>query len=761
MTAAKTETAAKTDKPRKARWRMGLAALRHAAAWVLTVTTLLLGLAIGGMFFLQTDKGLRFLERNITRFASTDDMQVALRLQRIGWHHIVIPAVELTDAKGTFLSVTDIDLKINPLTYLTLSPVIDSLTVQTVDLQRFPELSDTDAEEQARKKGGSLPSFLADIRQFDIDTLRTGPAVYGREEVFRLHSRLQLSDTLRKNDIAVLLESQTEREQAGTYVNIRLAPDAQGVMQLHAVLRDAAGGLLMRLMGLPAGYDMDVKTTASGTARQWDGQTVLRLGNVLKGTIDWHQAGRALAMQTDLTGPQNIFIKGQATLPLRLDPPAWGMRDPLSGRFTTVLDLNAVTVLLRLDDHRLSGRAEVNITLGGTPAAPQVTGTLDLTGGGYENLYTGTRLGKIEAHIDATRDMLRLTHLTAQTPKDGNISARGEVSLKNIRNPSFRLEAVLDKAQVVAQQNTDVRLGGTVQVTGDATSARVVAHILPDRVDIYLAGFGGNSTAGMLNIKEVNVPPHLRKNKREKKEVSTGNYDVALDVQIDAPRHIFVEAPGLTTEWAAKLRVTGTVNDPLVKGSLTLLQGQYEIFNARLNLTTGNITFNGADVTDPDLDVKGEIRGREVTAAITVGGTAKNPQVKMTSMPALPQDEILAKVLFNKSVSELSPLEMIKVAEFIGVMTGAIKKGPDPLTQLRKKMGIDMLSVNRDDASGNTSLSIGKQVSEGVYISVDQGINTDGSAIKVEIDVTPSIQVETRLGNDNGNSVGVNWKKDY
>src|SRR5690606_6175802 len=99
MTAAKTETAAKTDKPRKARWRMGLAALRHAAAWVLTVTTLLLGLAIGGMFFLQTDKGLRFLERNITRFASTDDMQVALRLQRIGWHHIVIPAVELTDAK--------------------------------------------------------------------------------------------------------------------------------------------------------------------------------------------------------------------------------------------------------------------------------------------------------------------------------------------------------------------------------------------------------------------------------------------------------------------------------------------------------------------------------------------------------------------------------------------------------------------------------------------------------------------------------------
>ena len=104
---------------------------------------------------------------------------------------------------------------------------------------------------------------------------------------------------------------------------------------------------------------------------------------------------------------------------------------------------------------------------------------------------------------------------------------------------------------------------------------------------------------------------------------------------------------------------------------------------------------------------------------------------------------------------------MIKVAQFIGVMTGAIQSGPDPLTKLRKKMGIDMLSVNRDDASGDTSLSIGKQISEGIYISVDQGINTEGSAVKVEVDVTPSIQVETRLGNDDANSVGVNWKKDY
>lgn len=760
-TAAKTKTRPETVKGRKPVWRRVLVAVRHFTAWVLTVATLLLGLAIGSMFFLQTEKGMRLLESSITRLASTDDLKIDVRLQRIGWYHMIIPSVELADAKGTFLSIENIDLKINPLTYLTLAPVVDSLTVQTVDLLRFPDIpGESDAEEK-EERGSGMPSFLADIRQFDIETLRTGPAVYGREEIFRLQSRLLLSDTLRKNDIAVLLESKTEKARAGTYVNIRLAPDMRGVVALDAAVRDAAGGLLMRLLGLPSGYDMDVTTTATGTAKRWQGQTVLRLGDVLKGKVDWLQADEILTMQADLTGPKSIFIKGHAKLPLTFDPPAVRMKEKLSGQFTTVLDLNAVTVLMGLDDHRLSGRAEVNVTLSGTPAAPEVTGTADLKDGGYENLFTGTRLGGIEAHIDATREALRLTRLRAQTPKGGSLSAAGEILLKNIRNPSFRLDATIDKAQVVAQQNADVRISGDVQLTGDATSAKVAANILLDRVDVYLANFGGGSTASMLNIKEVNVPPHLRKSRQGKKEVSTGSYNVALDVKIEAPKYIFVEAQGLTTEWATKLQLTGTVNEPVVYGYLKLLQGRYDIFNARLNLTTGNITFNGGDVTDPDLDVKGNIKGREVTANITVSGTAKSPKVEMTSTPALPQDEILAKVLFNKSVGELSPLEMIKVAEFIGVMTGAIKKGPDPLTKLRKKIGIDMLSVNRDDASGNTSLSIGKQISEGVYISVDQGINTEGSTVKVEVDVTPNIQVETRLGNDEANSVGVNWKKDY
>lgn len=746
---------------RKSVVRYAMAALRHTAGWVLTVATIVLLLAAVGLLFLQTDRGLRVLEGAIARFASTPDMQIALEIESFSALQVQIPAVVLSDADGVFLTVENIDLRVNPITYVVFSPVIDSLVVGKIDLIRLPETPENATAETSDSKAG-LPDFIAEIRRFDVHDMRTGAAIYGREENFSLQSRAQLSSTLRDNNISILLQSKSGDAKANTHVDIKLAPADSGDMELSAVVRDAAGGILTRLLGLPQGYDIDVTTQAKGTAEDWQGRTDLRLGDALKGKIDWQQKKSALAMQADLTGPRGIFVKGQAQLPVLLDPPRVDMRGRLSGQFTSTLDLKSLTLLMGLDDHRLTGRADIKVVLAGSLAAPDITGAADLQGGSYENLLLGTRLTQIDARIEATRDTVQLTRFNAQTPPKGSrVSAQGKVLLKDMLNPAFDFAVQLEKAQVLQQQNTDARVSGNIFLRGDAKSAQVSGDILLNSVDVYLANFGSGSTANMLNIKEVNLPQHLKRSRRERPTASTGDYDVKLDLRIEAPRFIRVTAQGLDTEWKTKLHITGTVNDPVINGYLKLLNGKYEIFNARLNLTTGNVYFTGADSLNPDLDIKGNVKGREVTANIAVSGTAQNPKVELTSTPALPQDEILAKVLFNKSVDELSPIEMIKVAEVIGVMTGTIKAGPDPLTKLRKKIGIDTLSVNRDDATGDTSVSVGKQLSDGVYISVDQGVNTEGSAVKLEVDVTPSIQVETRLGNDNDSSVGINWKKDY
>ena len=114
MTAVVKESAA--PKLRKPLWRHALAAVRHTAGWVLTVATIVLLLAATGLLFLQTEKGLRFLETAISRVAATPDMQIALQIKSFSGLRVQIPSVTLSDTTGVFLQVDNIDLKINPLT---------------------------------------------------------------------------------------------------------------------------------------------------------------------------------------------------------------------------------------------------------------------------------------------------------------------------------------------------------------------------------------------------------------------------------------------------------------------------------------------------------------------------------------------------------------------------------------------------------------------------------------------------------------------
>jgi len=741
-------------------WHHGLSFLRHVISWVLTLGLLVLVLASGLVIALQTEKGLAVLEDAVAVISTRAGMPVTIDVQKVTAHHVVVTAVDVADSAGVFLQMRGIDLRINPATYFVFTPMIESLVVDTVDLQRLPVFEEASAADAKPSAPFVMPDFQTDIQQFDIRSIRTGRDIYGAEQFFTLASRLKLSTILSENDIELALAARDSAQAAPTKVKVSFKVDAQGHMQLNALLRDAAVGMVTRLMGLPPGYDMDVKVSATGGTQDWAGTVDLRLGDMLKGVIVLQQKEKQLGWTADLTGPKGIFVKGQGAVPVTIEPPAIRLHDKMSGTLETALNLQTLSILLGLDDHRLTGKLALEAVVAGTPAAPDISGTGTLRGGSYENISAGLKLSQMNADISATQTQIHLTSLTARTAKDGKVKATAEVSLKDLTQPTYTFNINLDHAQVMNLQNREVRMTGPVSGMGDTSGVDITGDLTLNGAEIYLAGFGSGSAASMLNIHEVNVPKRLRRSRPEKQTAGIP-FRLGLDVMVKATRNIFVRAQGLESEWGADLHVTGTADDPQLLGYLKLLRGHYEVFDARLTLNSGKLTFSGAAVDNPDLDVKASVKGKEVTASVAVTGTAAAPKVSLTSTPALPQDEILAKVLFDKSVSDLTPMQLVRIAQIIGVMSGRLSAGPDPISQLRKKAGIDTLNVNRDDKTGATSVSIGKQLSDGVYISVDQGINTQGSAVKLEIEVTPNIQVETRVGNDAENSVGVNWKKDY
>jgi translocation and assembly module TamB len=246
-------------------------------------------------------------------------------------------------------------------------------------------------------------------------------------------------------------------------------------------------------------------------------------------------------------------------------------------------------------------------------------------------------------------------------------------------------------------------------------------------------------------------------------EKPAGSSAIALSVDVDIPARMFVRGRGLDSEWRGNVHVSGSTAAPQLTGRLQTVRGDFSLLGKRFVLSDSTITFTGEERIDPQLSVTAEHRTAAIAAQAVITGTASAPSIRLTSQPELPQDEVLARVLFGRSVTEMSPTQGLELAEAAATLAGG--GGPGILDRVRAATGLDRLDISSrqpsaaGDASG-TAVTAGRYVTDGVFVGVEQGFKADSTRPKVEVEITPNLSVESSVGNTSA-GVGVNWKWDY
>src|SRR5690606_32556497 len=123
-----------------------------------------------------------------------------------------------------------------------------------------------------------------------------------------------------------------------------------------------------------------------------------------------------------------------------------------------------------------------------------------------------------------------------------------------------------------------------------------------------------------------------------------------------APNQIFVRGRGLDTELGGAVRLTGPVTNVKPVGGFELLRGRLDILTQRVTFDEGRVTLIGD--MNPQLYFVARTDGGDITVLVTVQGTVDNPDIKFSSEPELPQDEVLARLIFKRSMSELSAFQI-------------------------------------------------------------------------------------------------------
>jgi len=258
---------------------------------------------------------------------------------------------------------------------------------------------------------------------------------------------------------------------------------------------------------------------------------------------------------------------------------------------------------------------------------------------------------------------------------------------------------------------------------------------------------------------------------------------IGLDVAVEAPQEFLVQGRGLDAEMGGDLHLSGTTDSPSVGGGFDLQRGSFSLASSRLNFTAGRVSFNGAGLKnriDPMLDFTAQTTVADATATLRITGLADAPQFEFTSSPPLPQDEIMARLLFGTNAAQLSALQLAQIGAALASLSGVGGDGLNPLVKLQRSLGLDRLTVGTG-ASTNTgtgtensgaSIAAGRYISKRVYVAAKQ--TTQGtSQLETDIDLTKHLKLQTRLGNgtasvqgttpdnDPGSSVGLTYQFEY
>jgi translocation and assembly module TamB len=474
-------------------------------------------------------------------------------------------------------------------------------------------------------------------------------------------------------------------------------------------------------------------------------------GGTLRGDLSLEQLLEKPA-RVDYAVPMRVSLSPRFSFEL---PP----EAPLQARAELEGELGRLAGLLPLTDQTISGRTRASLNVTGSMAEPVFNGEVRLSDGLYENLGTGTVLKQVDAEITARDQRLEITRFQATDGERGQISLGGWLELDAANRFPMEIEAILREATLARRSDLDAAADGKVKVSRSAGAMRVEGDLtvapaeyrIPERLP-----------AGAVELEVTEIDKSGRKIVPEEPVPPSEVLPLGLTLTLIFPNRTFVRGRGLDSEWRGRLNIAGTAAQPALTGQLSVVRGRFDFLDRRFDFNQGTITFLGTSPPDPHLDFRAQARARDITALLRVIGAASSPEIQLGSDPPLPQEEVLARLLFGRSVDRVSPIQALKLAQALKSLSGTSRlPGMDFLGATRRLLGLDQLELRSADGGSETGLGFGKYLTEDVYVDVEKDLRGAGGRVSVNVELTPNISVESEVGADAQTGIRINWKHDY
>ncbi|MGN7753751.1 translocation/assembly module TamB domain-containing protein [Sinorhizobium sp. 22678] len=464
-------------------------------------------------------------------------------------------------------------------------------------------------------------------------------------------------------------------------------------------------------------------------------------------------ADNRVTVDATVSGPGDLSFRGGGNVEL-------GGNMPISMKFAGDVPFALLANIMAQQGFTLTGSAKVDLSLSGPAKAPQIAGTVSTAGARLVDVRRNLALNDLTANVALDGRQATISRLSANLASGGSIEASGTVGIVPGSGFPADLRIRLNDATYVDGTLFTANLAGDLTLNGPLVSTPVLGGRLTIRRAAITIPEKLPASLSQIDIKHRNAPARVQRMTKDlRRDTSAGTEAsgaIAFDLAVSSPGQFFVRGRGIDAELGGDLTIRGTAVQPIVSGGFDMRRGRLEILGKRLTFTDGHIGFGGDLI--PTLDLDATSSAGSTTITVNVAGPANNPTVTFSSSPALPQDEILAQLIFNRSLNNLSAFQIAQLASAVGQLAGG--GSTSLLDGLRNKLGVDDLDITTDE-SGGAQVRAGKYLNDRTYLELQQGSDSASSKAVINLDIGRGVKLKGEAAGDGSAAGGIFFEREY
>ena len=280
------------------------------------------------------------------------------------------------------------------------------------------------------------------------------------------------------------------------------------------------------------------------------------------------------------------------------------------------------------------GTVVVHSQVNGTLEAPAVRGEATLAKGSVVVRALPEPIRDINARVVAVASTIRLQEATAMYG-GGRLSATGEAALAGRALGAYRLRLTARDLPLRPFEGLDTIWNADLDLANVQGRALLAGEARLVR---------GLYARDLFTLSALTAPAPASR--------AEGGPGLPLRIRVRLDDNMVVRTPQSRLIVGGTLNVQGTTTAPVVLGALEAREGTALLRGNRYQIERAIVRFADPQRIDPLLDVAATTRIREYEVTMRVTGRVRDLDIRLSSSPPLPRDELMSLVAFGNTRGE-------------------------------------------------------------------------------------------------------------